>query len=187
MIGSFSLAMTSCMKASRTMKVGGRRIFVQQENFASGFHSFYDAGRLGGASTGVFCGKTTSVFLIRKIIDEEGDIYIFDKASVFGAKFQRGIVGDDIFAAVTGNMVVDTKFQGIQKRGFAVVAAAYDQGDPLVGSPCRRCLPLCGSFMVTRRDSGEVKGMEPFIGREEMPLSRGRMEPSATKATRFLL
>ena len=39
--------------------------------------------------------------------------------------------------------------------------------------------------MVTRRDSGEIKGTESFIGREEIPLSLGRMEPSATKATRF--
>ena len=45
--------------------------------------------------------------------------------------------------------------------------------------------PLCGRVMVTRRDSGRKKGTESFIGREEIPLSLGRMEPSATKATRF--
>ena len=28
-------------------------------------------------------------------------------------------------------MVVDAKLQGIQKRGFAMIAAAHDQSDPL--------------------------------------------------------
>jgi len=45
--------------------------------------------------------------------------------------------------------------------------------------------PLWGRFMEMRRLSGEVKGTEAFIGREEIPLSLGRMEPSAMNAQRF--
>ena len=131
-------------------EICGRRIFVQQENSASSLHSFYDVSRLGGASTGVFCRKTTSVFLIRKIIDEQRDIYIFNKTSVFGAKFQRGIVCDDVFAAVTGNMVVDAKLQGIQKRGFAMIAAAHDQSDPLRDSHA-------GDFAFVRKIHGDAQ------------------------------
>lgn len=130
MIGSFSLAMTSCMKASRTMKLVAEVSSSSRKTLLPASHSFYDTGSLGGTSTGVFRGKTTGVFLVRKIIDEEGDIYIFDEASVLGAEFQGGFVGDDVFAAVTGNMVVDAKLQGIQKRGFAMIAAAHDQSDP---------------------------------------------------------
>ena len=44
--------------------------------------------------------------------------------------------------------------------------------------------PRFGRSRVTRRDSGEVNGTACFIGRSETPVSRGRMEPSATKAIR---
>ena len=50
-----------------------------------------------------------------------------------------------------------------------------------------RCFSTEDASGSTSQAAGIIEGMEPFIGREEMPLSRGRMEPSATKATRFRL
>ena len=40
-----------------------------------------------------------------------------------------------------------------------------------------------GRFNSILRESGDWKGTLPFMGRLEMPLSLGRMEPSATKET----
>lgn len=37
-------------------------------------------------------------FLFGRSLMNRENIYILNKTSVFGAKFQRGIVGDDIFA-----------------------------------------------------------------------------------------
>ena len=42
--------------------------------------------------------------------------------------------------------------------------------------------PRWGSSSVTASSSGAWKGTESFMGRSETPLSRGRMEPSDTKA-----
>ena len=83
-------------------------------------------------------------------------------------------------------MIVYTKFQGIQKSGFAMISTADDQGDALWNSHSDN-FPLCGRFIVIRSDSGEINGTECFIGREEIPLSRGSIAPSATNATSFFL
>ena len=65
-----------------------------------------------------------------------------------------------------------------------MISTAYDQSDSL-WNPMPVIFPLWGRFMEMRRLSGEVKGTEAFIGREEIPLSLGRMEPSAMNAQRL--
>ena len=52
------------------------------------------------------------------------------------------------------------------------------------GIPIPVMVPLCGSSMDTRRLSGDENATESLIGLEEIPLSRGRIDPSATNATR---
>ena len=81
-------------------------------------------------------------------------------------------------------MIVYTKFKCIQKRGFAMISTTYDQSDSL-WNPHACDFSFMGKIMEMRRLSGEVKGTEAFIGREEIPLSLGRMEPSAMNAQRF--
>lgn len=44
--------------------------------------------------------------------------------------------------------------------------------------------PCPGRFRVILKESGEWNATLPFIGRSETPVSRGRIEPSATKETR---
>ena len=64
-----------------------------------------------------------------------------------------------------------------------MVAATYDQGDA-AGNAHACDGSSVGQLHGTLRLSGETKGTEFFIGREEMPLSLGRIAPSLTKAAR---
>ena len=64
------------------------------------------------------------------MVDEGGDVHLFDDASLLGTELYSSGIGDDKFPAVTGNVVIDTCLQGFQQGGFSVVAASDDQGDP---------------------------------------------------------
>ena len=110
-------------------KVGGRSILVKKKNFTSGFHTFHDPGSLGSAAAGILCRKAEGVFFVWKIVDKKRNIYIFDKTAIFRAEFLGRGIGNNIFTAITGNMVVNTQFQCVKQGRFAMVAAAYDQCD----------------------------------------------------------
>ena len=110
-------------------KIGGRSILVKKKNFTSGFHTFHDPGSLGSAAAGILCRKAEGVFFVWKIVDKKRNIYIFDKTAIFRAEFLGRGIGNNIFTAITGNMVVNTQFQCVKQGRLAVVAAAYDQCD----------------------------------------------------------
>ena len=110
-------------------KVGGRSILVKKKHFTSGFHTFHDPGSLGSAAAGILCRKAEGVFFVWKIVDKKRNIYVFDKTAILRAELLGRGIGNDIFTAITGNMVVNTQFQCVKQGRLAVVAAAYDQCD----------------------------------------------------------
>ena len=112
-------------------KICGRCVFIQKKDPASGFHALNDPGCLRGTAAGILCWETAGVFFVRKIIDKKGNIHILNKSSVFWTKLQGGTVCDYIFSAVSRYMIINAQLKGIKKRGFTVIAASYDQSDPL--------------------------------------------------------
>lgn len=62
-------------------------------------------------------------------MDEEGDIDIADASGVLGAELSGACIGDDIFTAVPGDVVVYAALKSLQKGRFSVEASAYDQCD----------------------------------------------------------
>ena len=139
-------------------KVGGRGIFIQQEHTASRLHAFDDACSLRSTSAGVVCGEAASILTVWKVIDEHGDVHIFDEASVLGTELQGRIIGQDIFPPVSGNVIVYTHIQSIQQSGFAVIATAYDERDALWNSHT-----VDGAFMWQfHSDAQGFRGSEGF-------------------------
>ena len=78
---------------------------------------------------GILCRKAEGVFFVWKIVDKKRNIYVFDKTAILRAELLGRGIGNDIFTAITGNMVVNTQFQCVKQGRFAMVAAAYDQCD----------------------------------------------------------
>ena len=66
---------------------------------------------------------------VRLGADKEGNINVVDAASILGAQLDRGFIGDDIFTAVPGDVVVYAALKRLQQGGFSVEASAYDQCD----------------------------------------------------------
>ena len=104
-------------------EVGGRSIFIQKKNFASGFHSLDNAGSLRRTSTGIFRIKGMGILVVRQIIDKERNVCVFDASTVLGTDLYCVISGDHIFSSVSRNMVIDTQFERFKQSGFAVITA----------------------------------------------------------------
>ena len=83
-------------------------------------------------------------------------------------------------------MVVHSQLQSLEKRRFSVISAAHNEGDALRDSHSGD-LAFMGKRHGDAQEVGEEKGTAFFMGREEIPLSRGSTAPSATKATSFCL
>ena len=88
-------------------EISGTGIFIDEEKGSAAFHSFDDIGCLGGAAAGIFCIKGFGVFAVRQIVDKHGNICFFDTSSVFRADFQRAVIRDHIFSAVSGDMIIN--------------------------------------------------------------------------------
>ena len=110
-------------------KIGCRGILIQQENMASRLDSLHNSSCLGSTSAGILCGKTTGVFFVWKIIDEQGNIHILYKSSVLRTQLLGSGIGNHIFPAIPLDMIVYAQFQSIQKGRFAVIASADNQSD----------------------------------------------------------
>ena len=64
------------------------------------------------------------------MIDEERNVHLADAAAILSANFHCVRSGDDIFASISPDMVIDTGFQRLEESRFSVITAAYDKGDP---------------------------------------------------------
>ena len=115
-------------------KIGCTRILIDEERLCSRLHGLHHIGSLGGASTRILRAKGTRILSVRKIVDEHGNIHLFDASSVLRADLHRRIIGNDILPAVPGDMVVHAKFQRLKQCGFAVVSAADDECDSFLYS-----------------------------------------------------
>ncbi len=73
--------------------------------------------------------RMRSYHSFREIVDEEGDIDIADAAGVLGAELYSACIGDDIFPAVSGDVVVYTAFKRLQQGGLSVKAATDNQSN----------------------------------------------------------
>src|SRR5699024_2265807 len=104
-------------------KVRSAGILIDQQKRSACFHGIYSIGCLGSTSAGVFRGKRSCIFTIWKIIDEKRNIGAADTPSILSPQFKGGVVGNDIFPAVSGDMVVDAQLQRLQQSGFSVVSA----------------------------------------------------------------
>ncbi len=62
-------------------------------------------------------------------MEEGGDVDAAYRPAVLGTQGDGVVDGDAELASVTGNVVVHAPFQGLEHSGFAVVAAADDEGD----------------------------------------------------------
>ena len=69
--------------------------------------AFDDPGRLGGAAAGIFRIKGFGVFAVRQIVDKHGNICFFNASAVFRTDFQRAVIRDHIFSAVSGDMIIN--------------------------------------------------------------------------------
>ena len=110
-------------------KIRRAGVLIDEQQLRAGLHRFNDIGSLGSASAGVLRREAHSVFPIGEILDEKGNIDIFDAAAVFRAHFDRRFVRDDELAPVAANVVVDTLFESVQEGGLPVVTTADDQCD----------------------------------------------------------
>ena len=98
-------------------------------------------------------------------------------------RLDGGVVGDHVFPAVSGDVIIDAPLQRFQQRGLPVIAPSRDEGNSLFDSHAPQGA-MMRQFKVTARLSGETKGIAFCMGRSETPLSLGKIEPSATKATK---
>lgn len=110
-------------------KISSGGVLVNEKETAVCLHALHGSGGLRRTAAGIQSGKCRGIPLVWKIIDEEGDIHVFDNTSILGTELDGGGVGDDIFPAVSCDVWVDSGFQCFQKGGFSVVAASYDKGD----------------------------------------------------------
>ena len=116
------------------MEAGAETFLIDEERLCSRLHGLHHIGSLGGASTRILRAKGTRILSVRKIVDEHGNIHLFDASSVLRADLHRRIIGNDILPAVPGDMVVHAKFQRLKQCGFAVVSAADDECDSFLYS-----------------------------------------------------
>lgn len=93
------------------MKLVAEVSLIQKKNLTSRLHTLHNSRSLGSTSAGIRGGEAVGVFFIWKIIDEKRDIDFPDQPSVLGAEFHSSRIGDHIFAAVPGDMVINTALQ----------------------------------------------------------------------------
>ena len=123
-------------------EVGGRGVLVYEQDAASGERGLDGPGGLGGAAACVVGREGAGVRPARKVADEQRDVRGPHGASVLGAELDGAGVGDDKFAAIARNMVVDALLQGPEQRRLAVVAASYDERDASADCHAARGAPM---------------------------------------------
>ena len=89
-------------------KIGGGGILVDQQGLCAGGERFDDIGRLRGRAGGVVGAEVARIAAVRQVIDKGRDVDAFDASAVLGADLNGGRVADDEFAAVAGDVVIDT-------------------------------------------------------------------------------
>ena len=137
-------------------EVGGAGVLIDKQQGSPRLHGLYHVGCLGGAAAGVLRGEGGSVLAVGQVVDEHGDIRAADAASVLRADFHRTFVGDYIFPAIPGDVVVYPQLQSFEKGGLSVIAAAYNQGNSLPDSHAGEFTPV-----------GQVQGDRQLPGRTE--------------------
>ena len=94
-------------------KVGGAGVLVDEEGAAAGEHAFHNSGSLGGGSAGVLGGEMAGVLSVWKIIDKQGNIGVFDVASILRPQLDCCGISDYILPPVPCNVAVNAHFQGL--------------------------------------------------------------------------
>ena len=90
-------------------------------------------------------------------MDEEGDIDVADASGVLGAELSGACIGDDIFTAVPGDVVVYAALKRLQQVDFPWKPPPTISVMPS-GIPMPETGPRFGRSRVMRKDSGEVNG-----------------------------
>ena len=90
-------------------------------------------------------------------MDEEGDIDIADASGVLGAELSGACIGDDIFTAVPGDVVVYAALKRCSRVDFPWKPPPTISVTPS-GIPMPETGPRFGRSRVMRKDSGEVNG-----------------------------
>ena len=170
-------------------EIGGAGVLVDEKDPGAAFHALDHVGRLRGASAGILGVEGPGVLFVGKIVDEHGNIRLFDAAPVLGTDFEGGIIGDHIFPAVARDVVIHAQLQRLQQGGFSVVAAAHDQGDALTDSHAGKGAVVGqaeGDFHGLRRDKGNavLHGPVRYAG---LPGQDGAVRHEGAQPQRFQL
>ena len=123
-------------------KVGGRSVLINEKYPAARTDSFYYISRLGRAAAGIQRGKGSRIFSAGQVVDKQGNVRVCDLPAFLRPQLQRAVICDDQLPAIPVHMVVHAPLQRLQKGGFAVIAAACDEGNAFGNAHARHCTPM---------------------------------------------
>ena len=108
-------------------EVGRGSVLIDEQHSRTGTQRLHQARSLGGRPRCIRGGKPGRVITGGKAVDKRRDIHTSDGPAVLGTQCNRSLVGDHKLAAIASDMVINTRDQGRQQRGLAVITATDNQ------------------------------------------------------------